>query len=580
MPERLLAEFPPDSTAEWEAVIAKDLKGADYEKKLIWRTAEGMAVKPYYRAEDVAALDWPKAGPGEFPFVRGTKASGGWRIREGIDAADSAEANRAAKAAVASGAEEIAFGKINAGNVSDIALLLSGLDSVPVHISAVDERMLHRLLQHLKKAERTEVISTGFDPLKDVELAAQIAVVAPPEFVPFTIDGARLGDAGANAVEEVGFAMAAGVDYLAAMQKRGVDPARAAALVEFRFVVGSKYFFEIAKLRAFRMLWARAVESFGAPGEIGRARIAARTSRWNKTLYDPHVNVLRATTEAMAAVLGGADSVSVAPFDDCYTKPDEASRRLARNTQIMLKREAMLERVADPGGGAYALEAITDYLAREAWKLMQEVEAQGGYRKAAVWIKRTVAQSLAAREKAVETRRRVFVGTNQYANATETALNRIDAARMSTQQRGTHAFEELRLRTERSGKIPHILLCEIGDAKMRAARATFAANFFACAGFQISAKRFKSVDEILTNEADVIVLCSSDSEYAALAAEILPKLKAAGRTTPVIVAGNPENAAELTAAGIGDFIHVRSNLLEVLARWQQRLGIAAAAGKE
>jgi methylmalonyl-CoA mutase len=573
MPEKLLAEFPAVSTAEWEAVITKDLKGADYEKKLIWRTSEGMAVKPYYRADDVEKLEWLKTSPGEFPFLRGTRADGGWRIRENIDIFDPAEANRAARAAVSAGAEEIAFGKVNVGNVSDIALLLNDLDSVPVHFSVVDERLLHRLLQHLKKSERTAEISTGLDPLKDVELAAQTAVEAAAGMVPFTIDGARLGDSAANAVDEIGLSLAAGVDYMAAMQKRGVDPARAATLVEFRIAVGGKYFFEIAKLRALRMLWARVVESFDVPREVGKARIAARTSRWNKTLYDPHVNVLRATTEAMAAVLGGADSVTVAPFDDCYEKPDEASRRLARNTQIILKREAMLSRVADPGGGAYALEAITEYVARESWKRMQEVEAKGGYRKASDWINQLLAQSSAAREKAVTTRRRLFVGTNQFANPAEKALHRIDPARMSTQQRGARAYEELRLRTERSGKSPRILLCEIGDAKMRAARATFALNFFACAGFEVNAKRFKAVDEILTNDADALVLCSSDPEYAALAAEILPRLKAACRSTPVIVAGNPENAAELSAAGIADFIHVRSNPLGVLARWQQRLGI-------
>ena len=130
------------------------------------------------------------------------------------------------------------------------------------------------------------------------------------------------------------------------------------------------------------MVWARAVESFGGARLEARARIAARTSRWNKTLYDPHVNILRATTEAMAAVLGGADSVTVAPFDACYKRPDEASRRLARNTQLLLKHEAWLGRVADAAGGSYYVETITDFLAREGWKIMQEIEARGGYRKA------------------------------------------------------------------------------------------------------------------------------------------------------------------------------------------------------
>ncbi len=152
------------------------------------------------------------------------------------------------------------------------------------------------------------------------------------------------------------------------MQSRNVEMERAAASIAFSFAIGANYFFQIAKFRAFRTLWATVLESFGGTAESARARIHARTSRWNKTIYDPHVNVLRATTEAMSAVLGGVDSVTVAPFDESYKAPDEASRRLARNTQIILKHEALLSRVADPGAGSYCLEVITDFIAREGWK--------------------------------------------------------------------------------------------------------------------------------------------------------------------------------------------------------------------
>jgi len=573
MPEKLLADFPLNSTAEWEAAIAKDLKGADYEKKLVWRTAEGMAVRPYYRAEDVAASDWLKAAPGAFPYVRGTHVGSDWRIREIIDIADPVEANRAARSAVIAGAEEISFTKINTANISDLALLLGELDSVPVYIATVDQRFLHRLMQHLKKVQRAAETVTGLDPLKDVEFSAQTALVAPAGLIPFTIDATRFEELGGSAVDEIGFALAAGIDYLAALQMHNVDVTHAAALLRFNFAIGRNFFLQMEKFRAFRMLWARAIESFGASPEAGRANIAARTSRWNKTVFDPHVNILRTTTEAMSAVLGGADSISVAPFDECYKQPDEASRRLARNTQTILKHEAMLARVADPGGGSYALEIITDFLSREAWKRMQEVEFRGGFRKAAEWIKQVLDQAMAAREKGVATRRRVFVGTNQFANSAEKELMQIDTARINAHRRGTREYEELRLRTERSGKTPHVLLAEIGDPKMRAARATFAASFFACGGFGIVARRFKTVDEILTNQTDLIVLCSSDLEYAPLAAELLAKLKAADRNTPVVIAGNPDNADELKAAGVADFIHVRSNPLEVLAKWQQQFGI-------
>ena len=573
MPEALFQEFSPVTKAQWDAVITKDLKGADYEKKLVWNVPSGMAVRPYYRREDIAGFDWLEAAPGTFPYARGANAKGGWSIREPIDHSDPAPANRAARAAVAAGAEEIAFGKIAIGNVSDIALLLGGLDNIPVHLACNGDKLMRRLLQYLGKHPRTAEVTTTLDPLLDLDLSEQTAKVAPPELIPFMIDAARIEEAGATTSEQVGFALAAGIDYLDAMARRGIEPARAAVLVQFGFTNGGNYFFEIAKLRAFRMLWARAAESFGVPPDKCRAFIETRTSRWNQTIYDPHVNVLRSTTEAMSAIIGGADSISVCPFDACYHRPDEDSRRLARNTQIMLKHEAMLGHVADPGGGSYALEAITEFLARDGWNLMQEVETRGGYRKASGWITERLLLSLAEREKRVASRKRIFVGTNQYANAAERALGRIEPARIVQPRRGTIAFEALRLRTERHGQAPHILLAEIGDPKMRAARATFASNFFACAGFDILAMRFNSVEEIVAQNADVIVLCSSDQEYAGLAATLIPALKDAGLSTPVVVAGSPDNSEELKTLGIAEFIHVRSNPLEVLADWQQWLGV-------
>jgi methylmalonyl-CoA mutase len=327
------------------------------------------------------------------------------------------------------------------------------------------------------------------------------------------------------------------------------------------------------------MEWARVVESFGGRAESGRARIHARTSRWNETIYDPHVNILRGATEAMSAVLGGADSVSVAPFDECYKTPDAASRRLARNTQILLKQEALLSRVADPGAGSYCLEAFTDFIAREGWKAMQAVEAAGGYGKAQAdgMIAQALGQSLAAREKAVVSRRRVFTGTNQYANLSEKALDRIDCSRLNDWPRATQSYEQLRLRTERhaakTGKTPRVLLAELGDVKMRSARSNFAANFFACAGFDMVTQRFSSAHEVAASDAELIVLCSSDAEYLSLTTEAIAGLKKLGRKTPVMVAGNPDSAEQLRAVGVADFVHIRSNPIELLTTWQQRLGI-------
>ena len=377
---KLLAEFPPVTTAEWKAAITHDLKGASYDEKLIWKTPEGIAVQPYYRAEDTEKLEWAAGAPGAFPFARGAHSASGWLIREAIGETDPAEANRAALAAIAAGAEEIALGGVAIGNSSDLALVLANLNEIPVHFAGCGAKLLRLLAEFLSKNPRSAQTSAAFDPLADLELAAEAISFSPAGFSPLAIDGAKF--AARNIVEQIGLTLAAGADFMAAMSERGIDASRAASAVEFSFAIAENYFFEIAKLRAFRLLWARVVESFdgfGGSKQNAAARIAAITAIHEEPEAGRHMNMLRGTTEAMSAVLGGADSVTVTPFDANAT---EASRRLARNTQLLLKHEAFFARVADPGGGSYCLETITDELCGKAWKILQEIEAKGGFRKA------------------------------------------------------------------------------------------------------------------------------------------------------------------------------------------------------
>ena len=340
--ENLLSEFPAVSTETWEHAIADDLKGAGDAEKLIWRSPEGIDVRPFYRAEDLAGLDFLAAAPGEFPYVRGTHRSGGWRIREQIDAVDPEEANSAARRAVAVGAEEIAFSHAAVTNASDLGILVANLGEIPLHFSHASPAMIRLVLERMIRRQTETTRSAALDWSADPAFSRDVISQAPAAFVPFTIRAQDYHNSGATAVEEVAFALASGVDFLAEMHERVVPVDRAAESVAFSFAMGPEFFMQIAKLRAFRMLWAQAVTCFGGAPEHGRARIYALTSRWNRTVYDPQINMLRATTEAMCAVLGGADSIYVVPFDECYNVGDETSRRLARNTQIILKQEAHL----------------------------------------------------------------------------------------------------------------------------------------------------------------------------------------------------------------------------------------------
>ncbi|HUE24119.1 MAG TPA: methylmalonyl-CoA mutase family protein [Bryobacteraceae bacterium] len=545
-----LAEFPPVSTEQWDEVVRKDLKGAAPKTRL------------YYRAEDLRGLGYLDSAPGEFPYTRGTRGDNAWRIRAVVHDVS------AARAALAGGADEIGF-VLGAQNIDEV---LEALPRCAVHFEAGE-----RATDVLEALVRKPVSggSVDYEPLADFDRAARLVLQsqALPDFHPITVGAHRFSEAGSTIVQELGFALAEGVEIVSQLADRGLPPADAAQALAFSFAIGSNYFLEIAKLRAARTVWARAVRSFQpAPANIAKMTIYARTSHWTKTIYDAHVNLLRSTTEAMAAAIGGVDALQVEPFDEPYREPDEPATRLARNTQLILKQEAWLDRSVDPAGGSYYLEVLTDSVAREAWKLFQQIEAAGGFVQYSESdaLQRDMAKSRADREAAVSTRRTAIVGTNQYPNLAERMLPKIE--REDPASRAARIFEAIRLRTERhaarTGHTPRFLLLEAGDVKMRKARSAFVTNFFGCAGFEIQTA------DALTGDPDAIVLCSSDPEYVTLAPQVIRQLRDAGKATPVIVAGNPVDSIEqLKQSGVADFVHVRSNAAEVLRAWQERLGV-------
>ncbi len=458
--------FPPVTTAEWDAAIQHDLKGADYQKTLVWQLDEGIAVKPYYRSDDIGGL---AAGtpPGVFPFERGTGVP--WQA----------------------------------------------LDPSSLPEDAIRADALH--------------------------------------------------DAGAHAVQELAYAMAAGVDRLDTATTAGTPLLEAAAGTAFVFAVGSTYFVEIAKLRAARVLWAQVMAAYGA-GDDPRAamRLHVRTGRANKSTCDPFTNLLRCTTEAMSAAIGGADTVSVEPagFD----------AHLADNVSRILDHESHMAAVTDPAAGSYYVEALTEMLAREAWQLFQRIEREGGF--AAAVASGTVAAAVTAtreaRAREVATRARTLVGVNNYPDLTgrgagPAALEGDDALLFGA-ERLAAPFERIRARTARhvegGGRVPRVRLLTRGPVAARSARANFCLNFFGCAGFEIT-----QGEELA--DAELLVLCSADREYVALARAIVPV-----SPCPVIVAGQPADQVEaLRAAGVEGFVHAGSDAVQTLTHWQDRFGL-------
>ncbi len=623
--------FPPVTTEQWQTVIQKDLKGADYAKKLLWQTDDGITVKPYYRSEDLKALDSAMdVLPGEFPFTRGAAAAANnWRIREEIDEADPAKANEVALEAISKGADEVCFvlesgvdglRGVAAYSAKDFGVLVRSvaLDKTPVHFRAGSRAkdVYEKLVEALGARASHLSGSVDYDPLGDLALTGssskdrkgifgeaaalvQTAKAKTPGFKVLAVRGSQFHEAGSTTVQELGHAIAQAVEYASELTDRGLNADEVAGALFFAFSVGSNYFFEIAKLRAARTLWAEAAKAFGASEVATKAVIHARTSDWNATIYDPYVNMLRDTTEAMSAAIGGADSLAVAPFDASYKTVDEFSRRIARNTQIILKKESYLDRTVDPAAGSYYVESLTNSIESEAWKLMQQVESAGGFLKSLELgtIQETVQKSCKAKEAAIGARRANLLGTNQYPNQKERMLEELKRLRVpATKQEGAVAirvqalaprragevFEALRLRIERhaakTGRLPRIVLLEIGDLKMRKARSGFASNFFGCGGFYLVTVTAEGVEaavkDIVEHDPDAVVLCSSDEEYPQIAAPIIKGLRGGGKQWPVIVAGYPKDTLEqLKQDGVADFIHVRSNAAEVLKTWQDKLGV-------
>ncbi len=614
---KLFSEFPPVTTQQWEQKILEDLKGADYEKKLFWKTYEGIAIKPYYRAENLQELQYQEALPGEYPYVRGYNDSSNlWRIREEIVVTDVVKANKSALAAIAAGATAISFKVKELAFKEEMAKLLKGInmEEIAIHFASSHSYSIlaHLLIAYVKKA--------GFDPAKMKgsfnfdsiayyllhgeyynssddnfnEAAALIKFIKNdlPSYRVLNVNGKHFYNAGATAVQELAYTLASANEYMAQMTERGIAVDDVCANMQLTFGIGSNYFMEIAKLRAARLLWARMAEQY-KPKDPDSLKVAvhACSGMWNKSVYDPYVNVLRLTTECMSAAIGGANAITILPFNNSYKCADEFSSRIARNIQIVLKEETYLDKVVDPSAGSYYLESLTDEIAQMAWNQFKKIEEVGGM--LAIMengqLKKDIERVAAQRDMDIAMRKAPILGTNIFPNQNEsmlqeyTCLNTSDDDAYLKLYRGAEAFEKLRLATERyvaqGGTCPKVFLATFGNLAMRKARATFASNFFACAGYNIMEEYLSkdvnaTVTAIISSKADVVVLCSSDEEYAQYACEVVVALKKKHKRLQIVIAGYPKEMIEiLHTIGVDDFIHIRTNVIESLTVYQKKFGI-------
>jgi methylmalonyl-CoA mutase len=410
-----------------------------------------------------------------------------------------------------------------------------------------------------------------------------------PRFHTITVDGSIFHNAGSGIVSEMAFTLSMAVDYLNYLTEKDFDIDEIASHIRFNFSVGSQYFMEIAKFRALRYLWAKIVNAYGLnDADSAKMYIHCSNSRWNKTIFDPYVNMLRTTTETMSAGIAGVDAMTVLPFNSLYEKETAFSERIARNQQLILQGESYFNKVADPAAGSYYIENLTGKLIDEAWQLFLEVDEKGGYLKAFEdgFIQQKVKEEARLKDLAIATKRKSILGTNQYPNTKEKVEKPVfkpsaqaNDKNVLTPYRGAQAFEELRFRTEqfaRKKTRPKTWMFTFGKLAMQKARSQFAANFFGCAGFEIiDNPGFATIEEGIATakkaKPEIIVICSSDAEYAEHAPKIFQALK---NDAIIVLAGYPKDLIEqLKSEGLENFIHIKSNVLEELKRYQQLLKI-------
>ena len=621
--EKLFTEFAAPTTQEWLDKIQVDLKGADFQKRLVWRTNEGFNVQPFYRREDLANLKTPDALPGEFPFVRGNKKdSNAWYVRQNIMVGeDPKAANAKALDILNKGIDSLGFhipGKMVSKETVETLLDQILCDVVEVNFATCPRHAVELaeiLVAYFaeKGYDKQKVVgSIEWDPMQKMVMKGKdvtpVLAFGPklvevlkeyPNFRCIAVSTDALNNAGAYIVQELGYALAWGNEYLQQLVDAGVDADLAAQSIKFNMGVSENYFMEIAKFRTARLLWAQIVKQYEPKSdEACKMCVNATTSKYNQTLFDSYVNLLRSQTEAMSAALGGIHSMVVTPFDAPYEQATDFSERIARNQQLLIKEESHFDRIVDPSAGSYYIEHLTDALATEAWKIFLKVEEEGGFLAAvkAGTVQDDINATNVKRHGDAAKRKEFLLGTNQFPNFTEKsegkraqacgcccghadaeepAFKAIESTRLAAD------FEDLRIHTEEKTavstgrQVPTAFMLTIGNLAMRQARAQFSCNFLACAGYKvIDNLGFKTVEEgvdaALEAKADIVVICSSDDEYAEYA---IPAFKYLNGRAMFVVAGAPACMDDLKAAGIENYIHVKCNVLETLKEYNAKLGI-------
>ncbi|MGX2997646.1 methylmalonyl-CoA mutase family protein [Streptomyces sp. JNUCC 64] len=609
----LAAEFPEATHEQWQRLVegvlrksGRDASGDDAERALSTTIEDGLTTRPLYTARDAVA----DAGfPGFAPFVRGGRpegvVSGGWDVRQRHTGSDPARVNEDVLTDLENGATSVWLVLGPGGLTPDgLGRALDGvyLDLAPVALEAGEGygaagRAL--LALHEERGADPALVRgrLGADPLGyearsgrptgtgDAVELARAALARWPGVRALTADALPYHEAGASAVQELGLSLATGVAYLRLLTDAGLDVAEACGQLEFRYAASADQFLTIAKSRAARRLWARVAEVSGAPGPVGAQRQHAVTSSVMMTRRDPWVNMLRTTLAALGAGVGGADAVTVLPFDEAIGAPDAFARRIARNTSTILVEESQLARVTDPAGGSWYVERLTDELAHAGWEFFREVERAGGLPGAlrSGFVAERLAATWAARKRRLATRREPVTGVSEFPSLVERPVERAAPdARVSgglPRVRRDEDFEALRARADahlaRTGVRPRVFLAALGPAAEHTARVTFAANLFRAGGIEpvhdpVTVDAESAAGAFAASGAGIACLCSGDDRYLTEAGPVAAALRGAGAGR-VLLAGRP---ADRPGVAVDGHVFAGGDAVETLASVLDQLGVA------
>jgi len=550
---RLFDEFPQLTKEAWIAKILKDLKGKPLSV-LDWDTGEGITLKPFYRQEDMAAP------PPELSLRRGDTFSvyADWQTVTEIAIDDLGDALSRIQEAGENDVHAIRLYQRSSEVAEDtFQRLLSQIDFQRTAVHLYTSNGMEDIAQLFQYAEETGlekpfltgtlVIPASLDsPPNWAALASLIQSHAAeyPHFRLLGIDLTAIHETGGNIVQQLAYGLAMIVDAVMALEQAGLTKEQILQSLAIQFPVGGKFFLEIGKIRAFRVLYGMLLEGLGVSMEkLPPPFLIARTANWNKSVYDAHNNLCRTTTEAISAALGGAHAIIVSAFDTIAKQESVFSTRIARNIQHLLKQESSLGWVTDVAGGSYYIEQITDALGEAGWKQFLEVEQLGGYAKAfeQTAIQSAINATAAARQRKLAKRKEVLVGINQFANTNETQPTSIHPS-----NRRAYPYEALRQRTEalnaQRDKAIEAYLLLFGDTRMRNARAHFARNLLSAAGFHISETATPnqletSLNDLPNRTPDMVVLCSANAAYEKEALAIMTRIRAVLPECLILIAG-------------------------------------------